>query len=328
MIPAVSILVPVYNVSNYIERCAHSLFGQTFSDIEYIFVNDCTPDDSIEKLQRVMAQYPERNVKIIHHEKNRGLAAARNTAINNALGKYIQHIDSDDWIEHDMVETMYKKAEAEQADIVVSDIFLEFEYQQQIDKDCVIQNKEDNFRNFILGDTTTNSMCNKLICRRLYDFHNCRTPEGLNYMEDRYITTRLYFWANKIVKIDKAFYHYWKTNDASITANDRKEYHFENVILFWRLFDDFLKTNDVYEKYLPEIELSKVRNKALLFVVTKSNYLRKKYAYLFRDFEMKYLSHLRFGERLVLFFIHYRMYALAQLTRWLILLKNGHIKFF
>ncbi len=127
MTPAVSILVPVCNVSDYIERCAHSLFQQTFYDIEYVFVNDCTPDDSIEKLQKIIEQYPNRKpfVKIIHHDKNRGVAAARNTAIDNSSGKYLQHIDSDDWVELDMIETLYNKAETEQADIVVSDILME-----------------------------------------------------------------------------------------------------------------------------------------------------------------------------------------------------------
>ncbi|MDR0829587.1 MAG: glycosyltransferase, partial [Prevotellaceae bacterium] len=112
MTPAVSILVPIYKVSAYIERCAHSLFQQTFENIEYIFVNDCTPDDSIEKLQKIIEQYPNRKpfVKIIHHKKNRGLAETRNTALYNSTGKYIQHIDSDDYIELNMIEEMYKKA--------------------------------------------------------------------------------------------------------------------------------------------------------------------------------------------------------------------------
>ena len=91
MIPKVSILVPVYNASASIERCAHSLFKQTFQDIEYVFINDCTSDDSIEKLQKIIAQYPHRKswIKIIHHERNRGVAAARITAIDHSTGNYI-----------------------------------------------------------------------------------------------------------------------------------------------------------------------------------------------------------------------------------------------
>ena len=123
----VSILVPIYNVSTYIEKCANSLFSQTFTDIEYIFVNDATPDDSIEKLQKVIEKYPNRkeNITIIQHAENRGLAVARNTAKYAANGDYVLVVDSDDYIEEQMVEILYKKAITDNADIVISDIFIE-----------------------------------------------------------------------------------------------------------------------------------------------------------------------------------------------------------
>ena len=86
----VSILVPVYGVEKYIERCARSLFEQTYENLEYIFVDDCTPDKSIEILKRVIEDYPNRKnqVRIIHHEHNRGLAAARNTALDAATSEF------------------------------------------------------------------------------------------------------------------------------------------------------------------------------------------------------------------------------------------------
>ena len=90
----VSVCIPVYGVEKYIERCARSLFEQTMTDgIEFIFVNDCTKDNSIEILEKVLEEYPHRKeqVKIIHHEKNRGLVAARNTGLEHATGDYIIH---------------------------------------------------------------------------------------------------------------------------------------------------------------------------------------------------------------------------------------------
>ncbi len=83
----VSVLVPVYNVSAYIERCARSLFEQTFDDIEYIFVNDATPDDSMERLEAVIRQYPEREVRIVSHERNRGLAVAPENGLAGSFGR-------------------------------------------------------------------------------------------------------------------------------------------------------------------------------------------------------------------------------------------------
>ena len=320
MTPAVSILVPIYNVSNFIERCAHSLFQQTFKDIEYVFVNDCTPDDSIEKLQKVIAQYPDRKeqIKIVHHEKNRGLAAARNTAIDNSSGKYIQHIDSDDWVEIDMIEQLYNKAEAEQADIVVSDIFFESKNGQKIAKDFVAENKDDNIKNAIEQIIVYTSLWSKLVLRELFRFSY---PENLIYGEDRLSLIKLYFFSNKIVKIDKAFYHYNKTNESSITAQ-KTEFHFQQTILFWSLLDDFLEETNISDKFSTAVEYSKTEAKVSLITKIGDYKLRKKYTYLFRDIEMKYISHFRLGEKLILFFTHYRMYALAQVTHWGIWVKN------
>ena len=116
----VSILVPIFGVEKYIERCARSLFEQTYSNLEYIFVNDCTPDKSVEVLENVMVNYPERieNVKILTHEKNRGVAAVRNTALDNACGDFVSLVDSDDWLELDAVELLVSKQLKTDADIV------------------------------------------------------------------------------------------------------------------------------------------------------------------------------------------------------------------
>ena len=97
----VSILVPVYGVEKYIEKCAVSLFEQSYEDIEYIFVNDCTPDRSIEVLRATIARYPQRQkqVVIIDHDVNRGLGAARHTATEwAATGELVMHVDSDDYL--------------------------------------------------------------------------------------------------------------------------------------------------------------------------------------------------------------------------------------
>lgn len=121
----VSVIIPVYGVEKYIERCARSLFEQTLDDIEYIFVNDCTPDNSIKILQNVLHDYPHRinQVKIINHDKNLGLPQARKTGILQANGKYLIHCDSDDWVEKDAYKLMWEKAKEKDYDIVFCDIY-------------------------------------------------------------------------------------------------------------------------------------------------------------------------------------------------------------
>ena len=132
----VSILVPIYNVENFIEKCSVSLFEQTYKNIEYVFVNDCSPDHSIEVLEKVAKNYPNRinSIKIINHDINKGLAGARNTAILNANGDYVLHVDSDDFIEKTTIEKLVKKAQDDCADIVVFDYYLEW---QKVNKKVV-----------------------------------------------------------------------------------------------------------------------------------------------------------------------------------------------
>ena len=109
--PVVSILVPIYGVEKYIARCVESLFGQTYDNIDYVFVDDCTPDNSITVLKNVLSNYPNRkdSVRIIRHKKNQGLAVTRNTAVAVAKGEFLMHVDSDDWIELNTVELCVKK---------------------------------------------------------------------------------------------------------------------------------------------------------------------------------------------------------------------------
>ena len=99
----VSIIIPVYNVAPYIERCARSLFEQTLDDIEYIFVDDCTPDLSVDIIKRTLDRYPNRKeqVRIIKQQENKGCPAARNLAVQLANGEFIFHVDADDYIEPD-----------------------------------------------------------------------------------------------------------------------------------------------------------------------------------------------------------------------------------
>ena len=123
----VSVIVPIYNVSRFIKRCAESLLNQTLDDVEFIFVNDSTPDDSVDILKKVISDYPDRNTMIINHEVNKGLPAARNTGLKVASGDYIFHCDSDDFVEPTMLNDLYNLACDEKADIVWCDWYLTFE---------------------------------------------------------------------------------------------------------------------------------------------------------------------------------------------------------
>ena len=107
----VSVLVPYYKASDFIARCARAIFEQTYQNIEYVFVDDCSPDNSIGILENVLLEYPQRKeqVIIIKHERNKGVSAARNTALRNSSGEFAIFVDSDDDMPRDAVEKLVKK---------------------------------------------------------------------------------------------------------------------------------------------------------------------------------------------------------------------------
>ena len=323
MNPKVSILIPIYKSAAYIERCAESLFNQTFEDIEYIFVNDGTPDDSLNQLQKVIDRYPNRliKIKILNHSTNKGSAAARNTALNAAKGDYISYVDSDDYIEPEMIETLFLKAESTGADVVVSNTQIEFLNESILVEEYLSPNSEDHFIDFIKYDQSTASLCNKLVKRELYLRDECRFVEGLDYLEDRHVLTRVFYFAKKIVKVNRVFYHYIQYNKNSITKTKNSS-HFENVIQFWALMDAFLKEQNIVEKYRENIEIPKVESKVRLMVDTNSSELRKKYANMFYSEEIHHLKHFKRGERLMLIFVRYKLFPLAQLLHNYLIFKH------
>lgn len=166
----VSVIVPIYNVSRFISRCVLSLMNQTLEDVEYIFVDDATPDESIMILHDIINQYPAKrdNCIILHHEKNMGLPAARNTGLQVAKGEYIFHCDSDDFVEPEMLEKMYKTAKTHDADIVWCDWFLSFEKNERYMKQPEYTTSEDALKGMLSGAMKYN-VWNKLVRHSLYN---------------------------------------------------------------------------------------------------------------------------------------------------------------
>lgn len=218
MKPKISILVPVYGVEKFIERCAISLFEQTFEDIEYVFVNDCTPDNSIKILEDVVSKYPNRKpyVKIFNNENNKGIAANRNLLIEKSSGDFVLFVDSDDYLELDTISLLYSEVIKENADIVIFDYFLEWRNNQKIikqDWDKINRNMVEK----VLSAETGSNVWNKLIRRDLFLENNIRTIENVNYAEDFLIVTKLFWYSKNISKVQEPLYHYMQTNTNSYT---------------------------------------------------------------------------------------------------------------
>ena len=215
----VSVIVPIYKVERFIARCVTSLMKQTLQDIEYIFVDDATPDQSLSILQEVLAAYPERKkyVKILHHTDNQGLPAARNTGLEVSEGEYIFHCDSDDYVEPDMLETLYNEALKNNADIVWCDWFLTFGKNERYMKQPGYNTPLEAVKAMLAGAMKFN-VWNKLVKRNLYQKNAIKFPVGFSMGEDMTMIFPFAF-AQKIHYVPKAFYHYVKTNSGAYTQN-------------------------------------------------------------------------------------------------------------
>jgi len=221
----VSVCIPVYGVEKYIEKCARTLFEQTLREIEYIFVDDCTPDRSIEILQNVLEDYPHRKeqVKIIHHEKNGGLVAARNTALKHVSGEYVIHCDSDDWVELDMYETMYNKAKETDADMVYCDFINEYSNGRKKTAGQVNTDNSEDFLNMMYSGELAGTLCNKLYRRQIALCKSIESPTNIIMGEDHLRNTFMLPLCTKIVYVHSFFYHYF-INSLSYTHNENKDW--------------------------------------------------------------------------------------------------------
>ena len=212
----VSVIVPVYNVSGFVERCARSLLDQTLDNVEYIFVDDDSPDNSIDIIRRVVKEYPNRNVRFAIHEYNKGLPSARNTGLDLCVGEYVFHCDADDYVEKTMLEDMYRAAKQSDADIVWCDWFLSFESTERYMSQH-INGSAGCFLNGMLDGSIKYNVWNKLVKRAVYQRYGIRFPDGKSMGEDMTMI-KIASVSQIAVYIPKAYYHYVKTNLSAMSG--------------------------------------------------------------------------------------------------------------
>lgn len=245
--PKVSVIVPIYNVEKYLEKCINSLLRQTLEDIQIILVNDGSKDNS----GNIAKEYEKNNKdRVIYVEKeNGGLSDARNYGLKYATGKFIAFLDSDDYIEKNAYEEMYNKAIEEDADYVECDFIWEFPNKTRVDKQYPYKNKKEmlSFVRVVAW--------NKLIKRQLIIDNNLEFPKGLRY-EDVEFTYKLIPFINKFAYVDKPFVHYvQREGSIANVQNERTAEIFtvlDNVI-------EFYKKNNIYEEYRDELEYNYAR---------------------------------------------------------------------
>ena len=245
--PKISVIVPVYNVENYIEKCLKSLVNQTMHDIEIIIVNDGSKDNSKNIVKSFEEKYPE---KIVYLEKeNGGLSDARNYAMPYAKGEYIAFLDSDDYVENDMYEKMYEIAQKENSDLVECDFYWEYPNKIKEDIGQIYYGKKE------MLEKVRVVAWNKLIKRDILEKTKIQFPKGYRY-EDVEFTYKLIPHLEKVSFFKKPCIHYiQRENSISNSQNERTKEIFDvldNVIKYY-------KENGYYDEYKEELEYTYAR---------------------------------------------------------------------
>ena len=237
----VTIITPIHKAERFIERCAKSLLNQDFESIEYIFINDATPDDSFKILKKLVDQCNRKgDIKLLENEYNLGVAKTRKKGMLEASGEYVIQIDSDDWIESNMISTLYNKAKQDNADIAVCDYYISFiTGKETYRKEEYKPNIDFNIKNIMLGKVHP-AFWNTLIKRSLYVEKNI-FPEGkINMGDDYEMMLKLFLSTEKVSYIPKAFLYYTQYNENSITKTMNKEYINDKINCI-EVFEEILK---------------------------------------------------------------------------------------
>lgn len=334
--PQVSIIVPVYNVENYIERCLNSLVNQTFKDIEIITINDGSTDKSLELLNK----YAKEDIRIsVIDLGDEGVSYCRNLGIEKANGKYIMFVDSDDWIDSSMVEVMYKKAEENKLDLVMCSYIREFKDHSKekifnLPEEIIY--KEDKVKNELLRklvgpikeELSNPEMLDALgtVWGKLYRADILKENKikfvdlkKIGSAEDTLFNIFTFNYLKKVMFLNKSMYHYWRDNPKSVTSQYNPKLK-EQRKVFFKYISDFIKENNfeqVFEEALnnrictsvlglgliecsKNNKISRINKIKNIKIIINEEYIRNAY----KNLELKYFS---IHWRIFYFFIKNKM---------------------
>lgn len=309
----VSVVIPMYNVENYIKKCASSLFEQSLSNIEYIFVNDASTDSTVLILEKILDLYPNRKnqTKIISHSTNRGSVVSRHTGLQSSSGKYILFCDSDDWVSPEMLLRLLMEAEGGQYDIVYCNYLVVSHGENRICVQTVYSSKIAYIQAIIAGELG-GYLWNKLVKRELYE--RVVFSMGYDMWEDLYISIQLFCYAEAVGSVNAALYYYNQENLNSIvhSCSPKRLYAMvENV----RLIESFLTSYNIEMKTY--LESRKMYCKNLMIV---QNVAVQKWNMIFKEVNLLFCrnQNIPFYIRMIAYglnhnvFIGYNIYLLIK----------------
>lgn len=309
--PVVSVIVPIFNVEQYIARCARSLFGQRLEDMEFIFVDDCTPDHSMDFLRKVLEEeFPHRKsqVRFYRMPENSGLYKVRWQGIQMATGDYIIPCDSDDYVETEAYRLMYEKAVEGDYDIVACDF-----YKEDFRRSKVIKGEAKSINELLSGKAPWN-LCIRLVRRHL--LQEDIVPPVASNGEDMCFTLQASLKAKSFGHIDLPLYHYCYNEDSitRITGYSSAVHLWESFMRNASIILELLINRYGYPPNHPSIVLFKYYCRLSLrhYVQTREGYRLWRSTYPEVDKVLLFTPGVTFEEKFWFVLIHLHMYGFVK----------------
>ncbi len=233
----ISVIVPVYNVEPYVERCVRALFGQTLDDLEIIFIDDCSPDHSMDVIHRLLSEYPQRAARtiILRHDRNQGVAAARTTGMKAMTGEYMAHCDPDDAPYPEMYRLMYEAAKSDDADMVTC-TYTE-EPGSGVPRGSTFSGEA---YDALRSGSYTYALWDKIIRSSIIKDNEIYPFEGINYNEDLNVIVRALCHSRRVKGLEAPLYYHSVGRDGSICSGDYRRLLLEHSVPSMRRLDEFL----------------------------------------------------------------------------------------
>lgn len=255
----ISVIIPVYNVEDYLHVCINSVLKQTYEDFEIICVEDASTDSSLEILE-YFAQKDSR-VKILKNDSNKGCGYSRNRGLEEAKGKYISFLDGDDWFSPTAFEILIEKAEKENLDLLMFKNIVYYEephqFGMEVYYDMEFMNKFENkvFNHWDLDKTKlfvmSNAPWNKFYLKSFLDENNIRFPNENLIHEDNPFFYKVITSANRVSLINKYLHNRRRRPGSIMTLNNERL--FDNIDIMYKVLDVFLEKKEIYEFYKKEV---------------------------------------------------------------------------
>lgn len=273
----ISVIIPAYNVEEYIEKTLRSVMNQTLKEIEIIVINDESKDNTLSIIKRVMLE--DKRIILID-KKNGGVSQARNDGIKIAKGEYISFIDGDDWIEEDFFRDAYKYGIENNLDMIACDMVLDYMKKNsskicsefKIDK--IISGKE--YLNFYYNNDVIRGVANKIIKKDIFIKNDLFFLENLSSGEDMNLTIKLGYIVSRIGKINGTYYHYIQ-HSKSVSKQDSSDKVFPYLLSFDEI-EKFIRNKNIENYEEERLKLYKYKVISIQdFPIRKSNWENEKY---------------------------------------------------